>query len=139
MVFWFKFAPKGYFCSKGEKMKTTIDFSNFDLVIFIFNNFDFMAQIYQKKYFRSDYLSPFLACWPLTWPVILPHLTINDEVPPPVQSCFCGPSRLIRVVVAHSGSFWLVAALLESLLLLQTTPHEDLFPVEKAFENTSFV
>ena len=98
-----------------------------------------MVQIYQKRYFRSDYLSPFLACWPLTRSVILPHLTIKDEVPLPIQSCFCGPSRFNRVVVAHSGSFWLVAALLESLLLLQTTPHEDSFPVEKVFENTSFV
>ena len=87
----------------------------------------------QKRYFRSDYI--YLHFWLVGHrrAEILPHSTVKDKVGPPVRNWFGGCFGLFWL-----GSFCLVAAFSGSLPLLQTTPHEDSFPVEKVFENTSF-
>ena len=50
LLFWTKFAQKGCFQSKREKLNIPIEFSTLSTQ-FHFNNFDYLGQICRKKYF----------------------------------------------------------------------------------------
>ena len=66
LIFWTKFAQKGCFCSKTEKVNTTIDFCIFELVYlpnFSLNWqfwFFFLSKFAQKGYLRSKTKKPHL-------------------------------------------------------------------------------